>query len=99
MGVWADLFLSGWASQTGLTNDPTSLATAGGISDSLMRPQGFCAYRDRGREKRVVTERKREGKMSRREKCAVKSEEKNGCKKRKPSSKEQTKQKSQKGER
>lgn len=33
-------------SQTGLTNDPTVSAMAAGIGDSLMRPQGFCAYRD-----------------------------------------------------
>lgn len=48
------LFLSEWASQTGLTNDPTGSATAGGISDSLMRPQGFCAYRDSGRGRRAA---------------------------------------------
>lgn len=54
LGVWADLLLSGWASQTGLTNDPMGSATAGGISDSLMRPQGFCAYSDRGRKRVVV---------------------------------------------
>lgn len=28
--------------------------TAGGISDSLMRLQGFCTYRDRGRGRRTV---------------------------------------------
>lgn len=62
MGVWADLFLSGWASQTGLTNDLTGLATAGGISDSLMRPQGFCAHRDRGRRRKAVWWGTRRGK-------------------------------------
>lgn len=41
--------MSGRVSQTELTNDPTDPATAGGISDGLMRPQGFCAYRGRGR--------------------------------------------------
>lgn len=51
---WADLFLSGWASQTGLTNDPMVPATAGGISDSLMRPWSFCAYRDRRRKGRLA---------------------------------------------
>lgn len=45
LGVCADLFWSGWAAQTGLTNDPMGSAAAGGISDSLMRPQAFCAYR------------------------------------------------------
>lgn len=65
LGVRADLFPSGWASQTGLTNDLIGSATAGGISDSSMRPQGFCAHRDRGRRAIVVgdTEEKEKKKL------------------------------------
>lgn len=41
-----DLFLSDWASETALTNDPTVL-----IGDALMRPRGVCA--GNGKEKGV----------------------------------------------
>lgn len=97
MGVWADLFLSGWASQTGLTNDLTDLAAAGGISDSLMRPQGFCAYRDRGTRRRVVwcawRYREEEGKQKKNEQKIKKSDKQSSVEeKRQSTAKEGTKQ-------
>lgn len=71
--------MSGWASQTGLTNDLTSLATAGGISDNLMRPQGFCAYREgEGQCGGKQKAEKKEFKMDRKERCTVKQDKGKG---------------------
>lgn len=63
MGEWgeADLLLSGSVSQTGQTND-SGLVTAGGISDSLMRPRSFCAYRNGEKGGRMTCWIDREGK-------------------------------------
>lgn len=54
LGVCDDPFLSGWPSQTWLTNDPAGPAMTEGISDSLMRLQGFCAYSNSGKRKTML---------------------------------------------
>lgn len=66
LGVEADLFLPVWATQIYLTNDPVGSAMAGGISDSLMRPQSFFrAYSDSGiRKGAAVAQGKMSGKAS-----------------------------------
>jgi len=56
---------------------------AGGICDSLMRPQGFCAYSNSGkRRKTLLWERKKEGKMSGEERCAIKPDKKKRARRR-----------------